>query len=117
MGRDYTLKTYAFFFFDLRPSTTLCKRIKKQSMPPVVILCHQGSFKPLDTTIFLMVVRVMVPKKVPMTLPTPPVRRVPPMMEEAIAFISMPAALVALPAPVCIMKTKPEIPLNKPLNK
>jgi hypothetical protein len=47
----------------------------------------------------------MVPKKVPTTLPTPPVRSVPPMMADAIAFIYIPAAFVAFPAPVCIMKT------------
>ena len=79
------------------------------------MLCHHGSFSPLATTIFLMVVSVMVPKKVPATLPTPPVRSVPPMMEDAMAFISIPAAFVAFPAPVCIMNTYPEIPLKIPL--
>ena len=78
------------------------------------MLCHQGWLSPLATTIFLIETRIMVPKKVPMGSPTPPVRRVPPMMEEAMAFISIPAALVAFPAPVCIMKTKPEIPLKIP---
>ena len=41
----------------------------------------------------------VTPKKVPMMLPTPPVSRVPPMMEEAMAFISSPAPLATSPLP------------------
>ena len=88
--------------------------MKKHNIPPVVMLCHQGLLRALDTIIFLIVVSISVPKSVPITFPTPPVKSVPPMMEEAIAFISMPAAFVALPAPVCIMKTYPDIPLKRP---
>ena len=35
---------------------------------------------------------IQQPKNVPIMLPTPPVRSVPPMMEEAMAFISIPMA-------------------------
>ena len=39
------------------------------------------------------------PNRVPMTFPTPPVNIVPPMMEEAMAFISIPLAWDAEPDP------------------
>ena len=106
---------YAFFFLALWLSTTLCSRMKKHSIPPVVILCHQGALSPLETTIFLMVVRVIVPKKVPITFPTPPVRSVTPIMWDAMEYIYIKAAMVAFAAKVCIMNTNPEIPLRSPL--
>ena len=96
--------------------TMLWSRMKKQSMAPVVMLCHQGSLSPDVVTMDLMVVRVSTPKKVPMTLPTPPVSRVPPIMEDAMAFISDAVALVAFPAPVCIMNTNPAMPDRSPLS-
>ena len=102
-------------FFRIR--TTLCSRIKKHSMAPVVMLCHQGSRRPEVVTMDLLVLRVSTPKKVPITLPTPPVSSVPPMMEEAMAFISAAVAFVALPAPVCIINTKPAIPLRMPQSR
>ena len=41
---------------------------------------------------FWMVLKDNTPKKVPIILPTPPVNIVPPIMEEAMAFISIPLA-------------------------
>ena len=88
--------------------------MKKHSIAPVVMLCHQGSLKPEVVTIDLIVLSVSTPNNVPATFPTPPVRSVHPIMEEAIAFISAAVALVAFPAPVCIMKTNPAIPASVP---
>ena len=84
-------------FFFLAERITLCKRIKKQSIRPVVIFCHQGCVKPDVITIVVIVLSDITPKSVPIKLPTPPVSRVPPIMEEAIASISAPSALEALP--------------------
>ena len=68
-------------------------------MTATVIPLHQAWSKPALATMFLIVLSESTPKKVPMMLPTPPVSIVPPMMEEAIAFISAPAAWEAEPLP------------------
>ena len=52
---------------------------------------------------FWMVPSDSTPKNVPMMLPTPPESIVPPMMEAAMAFISMPSALVTAPEAECMM--------------
>ena len=65
----------------------LCRRMKTHRSKPVVIVCHQGSLKPEASTIDFIVARIITPKKVPITFPTPPVRSVPPIIEEAIAFM------------------------------
>ena len=75
-------------------STTLCSRMKKPSSAPLAISCHQLSFRPLRGMIFWMVARIMTPKKVPITLPTPPVSSVPPIMEAAMASISLRKAML-----------------------
>ena len=59
--------------------------MKKQSMRPVVMLCQYGSRKPDAMTILLIVLSESTPKSVPITLPTPPERSVPPIMDEAMA--------------------------------
>ena len=57
-------------------------------MKATVMFVHHASSRPRDATMFLIVASERTPKKVPAMLPTPPVSMVPPMMEEAMAFIS-----------------------------
>ena len=78
---------------------TLCNTRNKQSIPAIVIPVHHASSSPADVTMFWIVESESTPKNVPMILPTPPVSIVPPMMDDAMAFISIPLALVAEPLP------------------
>ena len=52
---------------------------------------------PLVLTRIEIVPLIKVPKKVPNTLPTPPVSSVPPMIEDEMASISNPNACLGLP--------------------
>ena len=65
----------------------------------IVMPVHHAWSRPADETMFWMVPREKTPNNVPMMFPTPPVSIVPPMMEEAMAFISMPMAWLAAPDP------------------
>ena len=60
-----------------------------------------------------MVLKESTPKSVPMIFPTPPVSMVPPMIEDAMAFISIPMAWEAEPDPTWRKYTNPPIPANK----
>ena len=75
----------------------------RQIIAATVILAHHASVKPAEETMFWMVPRDRTPKNVPMMLPTPPESIVPPMMDAAMAFISMPSALVTAPEAECMM--------------
>jgi len=87
----------AFFRLPRWDRTTLCRMMKKPSMAPLAISCHQESLRGLRPMIFWIVARISTPKRVPNTLPTPPVSSVPPMMEAAMASISLRMATLALP--------------------
>ena len=71
-------------------------------MKATVMLVHHASSSPREETMFLMVLRLSTPKNVPAMFPTPPVSSVPPMMEDAIAFISAPSACEGEPEPTCM---------------
>ena len=73
----------------------------KHIIAATVIFVHHASSRPSEETIFLIVLRDRTPKSVPMILPTPPVSIVPPMMEDAMAFISAPLACDGEPEPTC----------------
>lgn len=79
--------------------STLWITRNRHSIAAIVIPVHQASSSPAEDTIFWIVERDRTPNIVPSILPTPPVSIVPPMIEEAMASISMPAALVTAPEP------------------
>ena len=80
----------AFFFLAI---ITLWTTKKMQSIAAIVIPVHHAWSSPADDTIFWIVLSDRTPKKVPIIFPTPPVSSVPPIMEEAIAFISISFAI------------------------
>ena len=57
-------------------------------MNATVMFVHHASSRPREETMFLIVASESTPKNVPAMFPTPPVSIVPPMIEEAMAFIS-----------------------------
>ena len=57
-------------------------------MKATVMFVHQASSSPSEETMFLIVASESTPKNVPAMFPTPPVSIVPPIIEDAIAFIS-----------------------------
>ena len=70
----------------------LWRTIKKHSRAAVSTLGQEEASLPLNWTMEAMVPLMSTPNRVPITLPTPPVSRVPPMTEEAMASISRPVA-------------------------
>src|SRR5699024_4601321 len=80
----------------LRRALTLakiaCSTIKKHSSSAVTTLGQEELSLPLVLTSEEMVPLMSTPKKEPNTLPTPPVRSVPPMTAEEMASISRPRA-------------------------
>ena len=67
------------------------------------MLCQYGSRKPEATTMLLIVLRLITPNNVPITLPTPPESRVPPMIEEAIACIHAGANRLGVSAGIAVV--------------
>ena len=61
------------------------------------MLGHELASLPLVFTRLEMVPLISTPKNEPNTLPTPPVSRVPPITQEAMASISKPVAWLTLP--------------------
>ena len=78
---------------------TLCIKRNKHSIAAIVIPVHQAWSKPADETMFWIVLSERTPNNVPIIFPTPPVSIVPPMIDEAMAFISIPIAWLAAPEP------------------
>lgn len=66
--------------------------MKKHRSAAVIILLQLDKSFPLVVTSVEIVPFMRTPKSDPITLPTPPVRSVPPMTADAIAFISNPSA-------------------------
>ena len=69
-----------------------CRIIKMHSSAAVAMFAQLESSLPFVSTNVLMVPVVMTPNREPMILPTPPVRRVPPITDDAMAVISRPLA-------------------------
>ena len=57
-----------------------------------VMFVHHASSSPSEDTMFLIVLSERTPNSVPIMLPEPPVSIVPPIIDEAMAFISAPLA-------------------------
>lgn len=75
----------------------LCKIMKKHKSAAVMMLLQLDKSLPLVVTSVEIVPFISTPKSDPITLPTPPVKRVPPITDEAIAFISKPRACCTEP--------------------
>ena len=63
--------------------------MKKQSSADIAILDHDERSFPFVFTSVSIVPLISTPNNVPITFPTPPVRSVPPITDEAMASISM----------------------------
>ena len=75
----------------------LCNTIKKQSNAATAMLDQELKSLPLVFTRVEIVPLISTPKKEPITFPTPPVRSVPPITDDAMASISNPSACCTLP--------------------
>mgnify|MGYP001001649859 FL=1 len=89
---------YAFFLFFLERTTLWITR-NRQIIAATVMFVHHASSSPREETIFFIVLSEITPNSVPIMLPEPPESIVPPMMDEAIAFISAPLAWEGEPEP------------------
>ena len=66
--------------------------MKKHRSAAVIMLLQLERSFPFVVTSVEIVPLIRTPKSVPITFPTPPVRSVPPITADAIAFISKPSA-------------------------
>ena len=80
----------------------------------MVILTHQEESVPWKVIKDSMVPLIKTPKRLPITFPTPPVRRVPPITEDAMASISNPLACSTKPEHVFIQNRRPPSPARNP---
>ena len=88
--QDHLLRFFTY-------ANTLCSMIKKHRSAAVAIFAQLESSLPFVLTRVVIVPVLITPKKDPMTLPTPPVRSVPPITEDAMASISNPEACCTEP--------------------
>ena len=90
----YLFLWFIFYFFAaLTLANTLCSTMKKHRSAATAILDQELSSFPLVFTSVEIVPLISTPKKEPITFPTPPVRRVPPITADAMASISSPSAV------------------------
>lgn len=85
------------FLLSLILANTACSRIKKHNRIAVIILAQELTNFPLVFTKVEIVPLISTPTREPSTLPTPPVKSVPPITAEEIASISRPVACVVVP--------------------
>ena len=91
-----------------------CNTMKKQSNADSVIRTHQLERVPCVVIRLEIVPLINTPKSVPITVPTPPLKSVPPITADAIASISRPFACSTKPAQLFRQKRKPPRPAKKP---
>ena len=88
--------------------------MKKHKSAAIVIRVHQEESVPWKVINASIVALIRTPNRVPNTLPTPPVKSVPPITEEAIASISKPFACSTKPPSVFRQNRMLPTPQRKP---
>lgn len=106
-------KTFYFPFF-FTAAITACNTIKKHSNADKVILTHQLDKVPCVVIRLEIVPLISTPNNVPVAVPTPPLKRVPPITAEEIASISRPLACSTNPAQLFKQNRNPPKPDKKP---
>lgn len=90
--------------------------MKKHSNAAITILVHQDDKVPWNVIKVSIVPLIKTPKRLPITFPTPPVNKVPPITAAAMASISNPFACSTNPPVVFRQNTKPAKAARKPLS-
>ena len=103
------ITNYALCFLAM---ITLWMIRNKQSIAAIVIPVHHASSRPAELTMFWIVESERTPNNVPMMLPTTPESILPPMIDDAMAIISIPVACEGDPDPMCRKNIYPPIPAS-----